>query len=143
MPVRDGLADLVIPLDGGPGDDDRVIDRARDADLVLIGEATHGTHEFYARRADLTRRLITRHGFRAVALEADWPDVERVDAYARGTGDDRSAEEALGDFGRFPAWMWRNRVTAGFVEWLRGHNAGCPPGEAVRMHGLDLYALGV
>src|ERR687897_545591 len=78
-----------------------------DASLVLLGEASHGTHEFYRDRADITRRLITEKGFNAVAVEADWPDAYRVNCFVRGRNDDRSAEEALSDF-RFPAWMWRN-----------------------------------
>ncbi len=106
-----------------------------DARFVLLGEATHGTHEFYDLRARLTRRLISERGFAGVAVEADWPAAARVDAYVRGTGDDRDAIAALGDFERFPRWMWRNHVIAELVEWMRreGGDAG--------FYGLDLYSL--
>jgi erythromycin esterase-like protein len=104
-----------------------------DARLVLLGEATHGTHEFYAVRAELTRRLIAEHGFRGVAVEADWPAAARVERYVRGAGEDPSAAEALAGFVRFPQWMWRNHVIVELVEWLRGRGAG--------FYGLDLYSL--
>jgi erythromycin esterase-like protein len=109
--------------------------------IVLIGEASHGTAEFYRERAAITRALIERHGFRAVAAEADWPDASRVNAYARGTGEDRSAEQALGDFRRFPGWMWRNTEVRDFVEWLRSRNAGVGAAEQAGFYGLDLYSL--
>ena len=96
--------------------------------LVLLGEATHGTHEFYDLRAALTRRLIAKHGFAAVAVEGDWPDALRVDRFVRGqVADDESPEEALAGFERFPRWMWRNEDVARFVDWLRAHNADVPP----------------
>ncbi|MDP9023460.1 MAG: erythromycin esterase family protein [Actinomycetota bacterium] len=106
---------------------------------VLLGEATHGTHEFYDLRADLTRRLIADHGFHAVALEADWPDAARLDGYVRHRSDDADPRAALGDFTRFPTWMWRNTVVAGFAAWLREHNADrdVPTG----IYGMDLYSL--
>jgi erythromycin esterase-like protein len=110
--------------------------------FVLIGEASHGTHEFYRVRARLTERLITDHGFTAVAVEADWPDAYRVNRYLRGETQDGTAEEALAGFVRFPAWMWRNSAVLDFVGWLRAHNddrrAGAP---AVGFYGLDLYSL--
>lgn len=109
-----------------------------DAPLVLLGEATHGTHEFYQLRADLTRRLIADHGFQAVAAEADWPDAFRVNRYVRGLSDDASAEQALGDFRRFPAWMWRNTEVVEFVQWLREHNRA---GGQAGFYGLDLYSM--
>ena len=110
-------------------------DLVGDARLVLLGEASHGTHEFYALRAELTRRLIARGGIGAVAVEADWPSAARVNRYVQRSGDDRDAEEALGDFVRFPRWMWRNGVIVKLVEWLREHRGG--PGFC----GLDLYSL--
>ena len=79
-----------------------------DARFVLLGEASHGTHEFYEQRAHITRRLITEMGFSAVAVEADWPDAYRVNRYVRGLGNDATTLEALDGFKRFPAWMWRN-----------------------------------
>ncbi|MFP5362294.1 MAG: erythromycin esterase family protein [Thermoleophilia bacterium] len=106
-----------------------------DVRFVLLGEATHGTHEFYALRSELTRRLIAERGFRGVAVEADWPAAARANRHVQRSGDDRSATEALGDFVRFPQWMWRNHVTVQLVEWLREHD-----GEA-GLYGLDLYSL--
>ena len=114
-----------------------------DARIVLIGESSHGTHEFYEARAEITKWLIEEKGFCAVAAEADWPDAYRVNRYARGLGNDGSATEALSGFERFPAWMWRNVVVRGFVDWLHVHN-GRRRGEGERQtgfYGLDLYSL--
>jgi erythromycin esterase-like protein len=126
------------PLLGERGDYDALIDVAGRARFVLIGEASHGTHEFYRERAEITKRLIAEKSFRAVAVEADWPDAYRVDRYVRGIGDDRSANEALSGFKRFPTWMWRNRDVEEFVDWLREHNRGAEPAG---FYGLDLYSL--
>jgi erythromycin esterase-like protein/predicted phosphoribosyltransferase len=114
-----------------------------DARVVLIGESSHGTHEFYEARAEITKWLIESKGFCAVAAEADWPDAYRVNRYVRGQGSDRTADEALGGFERFPTWMWRNVVTRDFVDWLRAHNArwGSASGRGVGFYGLDLYSL--
>ena len=112
-----------------------------DTSLILIGEATHGTHEFYRIRADLTRLLIERRGFSIVAVEADWPDAYRVNRWVRLLGDDDTAEEALGDFTRFPRWMWRNREVVRFLRWLRAHNADRRASERAGFFGLDLYSL--
>jgi erythromycin esterase-like protein len=109
--------------------------------LVLIGEATHGTHEFYRIRADLTRALIERRGFTCVAAEADWPDAYRAHRWVRLLGDDQTAEEALADFTRFPLWMWRNREVVRFLRWLRAQNADRPADARVGFYGLDLYSL--
>jgi erythromycin esterase-like protein/predicted phosphoribosyltransferase len=123
-------------------DYDALVARAGHARHVLIGEASHGTHEFYRERAELTKRLIAEEGFTAVAVEADWPDAYRVNRFVHGAGDDGSAEEALGDFRRFPVWMWRNTVVAEFVDWLRAHNDALPDGAPkVGFYGLDLYSL--
>ena len=112
------------------------------AALVLLGEATHGTHEFYAERARITQRLILEKKFTGLALEADWGDAARVDRYVRGDSTDRSAVEALGGFEDFPRWMWRNREFAGLVEWLRNYNASLPAGAIqVGVYGLDLYGV--
>lgn len=130
------------PWVGGPGDDEAVLDLVGDARFVLLGEASHGTHEFYAERARITRLLIERRGFGAVAVEADWPDAYRVNRYVRGVDADARGAEALGDFRRFPTWMWRNEAVLDFVEWLRGHNAARPGEEGrVGYYGLDLYSL--
>jgi len=120
---------------------DELADEAAAARLVCIGEASHGTHEFYQLRAQLTRRLLERHDFSAVAVEADWPDADRVNRYVRHRGTDRSADEALAGFRRFPQWMWRNRVVLDFVEWLRRHNATRPPTRRAGFYGFDLYSL--
>jgi erythromycin esterase-like protein len=108
----------------------------------LLGEATHGTHEFYRERAEITKRLIKEKGFTAVAVEADWPDAFRVNRYVRGLSDDKNANEALGGFKRFPTWMWRNTVVIDFIEWLREYNASLPrTAPKVGFYGLDLYSL--
>lgn len=133
---------IAHPLTGSDADYDPLMERIGDARFVLLGEASHGTHDFYAERAAITRRLIEEMGFTAVAVEADWPDAYRVNRYVRGAGDDPSAEEALGDFRRFPRWMWRNTVVLDFVEWLRRHNDELPPGTAkAGFYGMDLYSL--
>jgi erythromycin esterase-like protein len=111
------------------------------ASLVLIGEATHGTHEFYRIRADLTRALIRRRGFTCVAAEADWPDAYRANRWVRLLGNDQTAEEALADFTRFPRWMWRNREVVRFLRWLRAENGSRSAEERVGFYGLDLYSL--
>lgn len=107
--------------------------------LVLIGEASHGTHEFYRERARITRRLIEHHGFSGVAAEADWPDAYRVNRFVRGEGDDPNAEQALAGFRRFPAWMWRNMDVLDFAQWLRSYNLGHKFNAG--FYGLDLYSL--
>jgi erythromycin esterase-like protein len=111
------------------------------ASLVLIGEATHGTHEFYRIRADLTRALIQHRGFTCVAAEADWPDAYRANRWVRLVGDDQTAEAALDDFTRFPRWMWRNREVVRFLRWLRAENAERSVDTRVGFYGLDLYSL--
>lgn len=114
-----------------------------DARIVLIGESSHGTAEFYEARAEITKWLIQEKGFCAVAAEADWPDAYRVNRYVRGLGSDGSAEEALRGFERFPAWMWRNTVVRDFVGWLHGYNfaARSAGRREAGFYGLDLYSL--
>jgi erythromycin esterase-like protein len=119
-----------------------LVESAASAQCVLIGEASHGTHEFYSTRAELTRRLISEHGFRAVAVEADWPDSFRVHRFVTGRSDDKNANDALSDFRRFPGWMWRNTVVVEFVEWLREWNSsGGSEKDAAGFYGLDLYSM--
>jgi erythromycin esterase-like protein len=125
---------------GGPEDFDPLLERIGDARFVLLGEATHGTHEFYRLRAQITKRLITERGFDAVAIEADWPDAYRVHRYVQGASDDGDATDALGGFQRFPQWMWRNADMLDFVGWLRAYNGG-HGGPTVGLYGLDLYSL--
>ena len=105
----------------------------------MIGEATHGTHEFYRHRAVITKRLIEEKGFTAVAVEADWPDAYRVNRWVQGADDDPDAERALGGFERFPTWMWRNADVLDFVGWLRSHNERTD--RPTGFYGLDLYSL--
>lgn len=131
----------MVPLTGAGDDYDRLLELIGDARLVLLGEATHGTHEFYHERARITRRLIEEKGFTIVAVEADWPDAYRVNRWVRGAGSDGSAMESLDGFRRFPTWMWRNRDVLAFVEWLREHNASVPARRHAGFYGLDLYSL--
>ncbi len=139
------LVDLVthaaLPLLGGAGDYDWLLSTIGHARIVLLGEATHGTHEFYRERAFITKRLILEKGFSAVAVEADWPDAYRVNRYVRGGTSDEDAVEALTDFRRFPAWMWRNADVLDFVGWLRSHNEVRTSTERAGFYGLDLYSL--
>ncbi|MEY4713020.1 MAG: hypothetical protein RIS88_2470 [Pseudomonadota bacterium] len=134
------LAPHLRPL-ATPADEDDLVDFLGQGRLVLLGESTHGTHEFYALRAVLTRRLITEHGFGAVVAEADWPDAWRVNRYVRGGGDDADASQALAGFRRFPTWMWRNTVVCQFVDWLHRHNASQPQRRCAGFYGMDLYSL--
>ncbi len=128
-----------LPITGEANDYDALVDRIGDARCVLIGEASHGTQEFYVERARITRRLIEEAGFNAIAVEADWPAAYRVNCFVRRAGKDRTAAAALGDFQRFPRWMWRNQVVEAFVVWLRSHNQPAP--NPVGFYGLDLYSL--
>jgi erythromycin esterase-like protein len=123
---------------GHADEEDALVADLANARFVLLGEGTHGTWEFYAERARLTRRLIEDHGFRALLLEADLPDAWRVHRFVRGTSGDREELAALGDFQRFPRWMWRNEVVRPFVRWLahRGRSV-----EPVGVWGMDLYGL--
>jgi protein-L-isoaspartate(D-aspartate) O-methyltransferase len=115
-----------------------LLERIGDARVVLIGEATHGTSEFYRMRARITRELIERKGFSFVAIEGDWPDAARVDHYVRHAESPPSEWIA---FARFPVWMWRNEETRAFVDWLRLRNSGLEPQRRAAFHGLDLYSL--
>lgn len=140
-----GLAKLVReiaqPLTGSARDYGPLLDLIGEARFVLLGEASHGTHEFYRERAQITKRLITEKGFTAVAVEADWPDACRVHRYVGGKGEDAEAVDAPGGFKRFPAWMWRNADVLDFVGWLRAHNEALPDYERAGFYGLDLYSL--
>ncbi|MGE5210344.1 MAG: erythromycin esterase family protein [Acidobacteriota bacterium] len=130
------------PIEGRDDDYDELLAEISDRRVVLIGEATHGSHDFYDERARITQRLIEDHGFTVVAVEADWPDAYRVNRYVMGLSNDRSAHEALADFRRFPTWMWRNTEVVQFVDWLRERNDKISdPLRMARFHGLDLYSL--
>ncbi|MGZ3584693.1 MAG: erythromycin esterase family protein, partial [Ktedonobacterales bacterium] len=148
MPAQDSavlasaLRQVVTPVNDDPQDFDQLMDLIGDARYVLIGEASHGTHEFYRTRAMLTQRLIAERGFSAVAVEADWPDAYRVNRYVRGVGDGETAVEALAGFERFPTWMWRNADVLDFVGWLREHNDHLAADQRkAGFYGLDLYSL--
>lgn len=130
------------PVTGESGDYDSLLDLIGDRRFVLIGEASHGTHEFYRERARITRRLIDELGFTVVAVEGDWPDAYRVNRYVLGMSADPDADAALGGFRRFPTWMWRNRDVLTFVQWLRARNDALTHSSTkVRFYGLDLYSL--
>ena len=118
-----------------------LLDAIGDARVVLIGEASHGTHEFYQTRADLTAVLIARKGFNLIAAEADWPDAYRANRWVRGVSADHDPAGALGDFTRFPRWMWRNDVVVEFLACLRRHNDTRPAAQRIGFYGLDLYSL--
>lgn len=130
-----------IPLSFAKADYDSLLEWIGERRFVLIGEASHGTHEFYRERARITRRLIEEKGFNVVAIEGDWPDAYRVNRFVRGMGDDENALDALGDFLRFPAWMWRNMDVLAFVEWLREFSHGRRAEAQTGFYGLDLYSL--
>ncbi|MFL5554375.1 MAG: erythromycin esterase family protein [Gemmatimonadaceae bacterium] len=128
-------------LDGTERDHRPLLDLIGDARFVLLGEGSHGTHDFYHERAEITKRLIIEKGFNAVAVEADWPDAYRVNRYVRGDSDDADADAALAGFERFPTWMWRNTVVLDFVEWLRNANSARNANSKTGFFGLDLYSL--
>ena len=137
--IHQAIINTATRLHGAPADFDELLDKIGDRRFVLLGEASHGTHEFYRLRAELTKRLIREKGFNAIACEADWPDAYRVNRYVRGHGADRDASDALGDFKRFPQWMWRNADVLDLVGWMREHNDGGAP--QIGFYGLDVYSL--
>jgi len=140
--VAEAVGKTADPLDELVPDYTPLMRLIGDARFPLLGEASHGTHEFYRERARITKRLIEQHEVLAVAIEGDWPDAARVNRYVRGAGDDAHADDALADFRRFPTWMWRNTEVVEFVEWLRLHNEALPPdAPRVGFYGLDLYSL--
>ncbi len=133
---------IAQPLTGSSDDYEALLDLIGDARIVLLGEASHGTHEFYAERAAITKRLIGEKGFTVIAIEADWPDSSRVHRYVRGASDDTDPNEALLGFRRFPTWMWRNTVMVEFIEWLRDFNQHVNSKRApTGFYGMDLYSL--
>ncbi len=136
----------IAEVTGRAQDYDHLIEAIGDASIVLIGEASHGTQEFYSERARITTRLIQECGFNAVAIEGDWPDAHRVDRYVRGMdesqGGAKSARDALRGFQRFPSWMWANHVVANWLDWLQYHNSSVrDPAKKVGFFGLDLYSM--
>ncbi|HYC32342.1 MAG TPA: erythromycin esterase family protein, partial [Gemmatimonadales bacterium] len=141
MNAADVIRRHTSPLTGSAGDYDGLLDLVGDARVVLLGEASHGSHEFYRERARITHRLVEECGFNIVAVEADWPDAYRVNRWVRGVGGDGGPLEALDDFRRFPRWMWRNRDALDLVAWMGEHNRSAPPERQVGFYGLDLYSL--
>lgn len=136
------LFDHRVELTGASHDYDQLLERIGDRRFVLIGEGSHGTHEFYAERIKITKRLIEEKGFSAVAVEADWPDAYRVNRYVMGVSSDPDPMSSLSDFRRFPAWMWRNTDVLEFISWLRDRNDSFgDPNRKARFYGLDLYSL--
>ncbi|HEY0429431.1 MAG TPA: erythromycin esterase family protein [Pyrinomonadaceae bacterium] len=139
--LAEKIREKAIEFDGTSDVSDEILNLVGDADFVLLGEASHGTHEFYKYRAEITKRLIEEKNFAAVAVEADFPDAYRVNRYVRGFGNDKTADQALSDFERFPLWMWRNRDMLDFVGWLRAHNEKLKIDDKIGFYGLDLYSL--
>ncbi|HJU04064.1 MAG TPA: erythromycin esterase family protein, partial [Nitrospiraceae bacterium] len=135
------LTESITPLTGSQADYDPLIAHIGDAAFVLLGEASHGTREFYRERTRITKRLMEEKGFTVIALEADWPDASRVNRYVHHQGTDATAHEALGGFRRFPRWMWRNKEVVAFIEWVRAYNRDLPADRQVGVYGLDLYSL--
>lgn len=128
-------------LDGSDRDYDALLAAVGARPFVLLGEATHGTREFYRMRADITRRLIDELGFEAIAVEADWPDAYRLNRYVLGERGDTEARASFGDFQRFPQWMWRNEEVLRFIEWLHGRNSTVAQDQSTGFYGLDMYSL--
>jgi erythromycin esterase-like protein len=140
--TREAVGRIARPIHGEP-DLDRLLEQIAVARIVLIGEASHGTHELNDLRGTLTRKLIAERGFAAVAIAGGWSEAIRVDRYVRGQGDDESAVAALAGFERFPAWIWRNADVAAFAEWLATWNAQRPADQRAGFYGLDLYSMHV
>jgi erythromycin esterase-like protein len=135
----DAIRQAAFLVGGSRRDYDPLLEMAQGVRFVLLGEATHGSHELYRERARITQRLIAEQGFNGVVLEADWPDADRANRWAQGRPGDARVDQALGGFRRFPTWMWRNTPVIEFLSWLRAHNAG-KRAPAV-LHGMDLYSL--
>src|SRR5262249_42154501 len=139
--LREEVRRLSSPL-SAPEDLDPLIERVGDARVVLLGEASHGTRDYYTWRTAITRRLLEEKGFSFVAVEGDWPDCYRVNRFVKDyPGSARPTDEALDTFRRWPTWMWANEEVRDLVGWLRGHNDGRPDGRKVGFYGLDVYSL--
>jgi erythromycin esterase-like protein len=132
-----------LPLLQQSGNEDyqKLVNHLGEYNFILLGEATHGTAEFYQARIDITKQLIRDRQISAIAIEGDWPSAYRVNRYVRWQGTDKNAIESLGDFKRFPLWMWRNTLVLEFVDWLRQHNEGLAREQQVGFYGLDMYSL--
>jgi erythromycin esterase-like protein len=136
------IHDAAVPITDSRDKYTSLLDKIGDARFVLMGEASHGTHEFYQTRIELTQQLIEKKGFMAVMIEGDWPDAYRIHRYVQGAGDASQSELSLDDFKRFPSWMWRNTTMPPFLKWLRAHNdKSSSLINKVGFYGLDLYSL--
>ena len=133
------IRDLAQPLKS-PSDLDPLIEAIGEARFVLLGEASHGTSEFYTWRTEISRRLIVEKGFSFIGVEGDWPDCYAVNRYVKGLAG-QSAEEVLHAFSRWPTWMWANQEVVDLAEWLREHNATLPAERQAGFFGLDVYSL--
>lgn len=131
----------IQPLSRGKDKCSSLLEKIGDARFVLIGEASHGTHEFYQTRIEITQELIQQKGFMAVAIEGDWPDVYHIHRYLQGAILKENTQEALSEFKRFPIWMWRNAILPPFLSWLRSYNDELKTSEKIGFYGLDLYSL--
>ena len=143
-PVRNApalIAGVAKPIRGAPTDYDALIAAARPAARILLGESTHGTHEYYRERSRISDRLIREAGVQAIAIEGDWSAAYRVNLYVRGLGADRNAQQALQDFDGFPQWMWKNVEFRDFVEQLRSYNLARPVAQRVGLYGMDVYDM--
>jgi erythromycin esterase len=139
--LGDGLARVARPLKH-PRDLDPLLDAIGDARYVLLGEASHGTSEFYTWRAEISRRLIEERGFSFIAVEGDWPDCYQVNRYVKGMPNaGENARSVLHAFERWPTWMWANREVVQLAEWLCGFNRGKSDEQKVGFYGLDVYSL--
>ncbi|HEY0020993.1 MAG TPA: erythromycin esterase family protein [Longimicrobium sp.] len=139
--LAESVRQAAIPLTGAADEYDPLLAMLNGRRFALLGEATHGTHEFYRERAEISQRLIAEQQFAAVIVEGEWEDAWSANQYVRGTGGETSAAAALGAFNQFPLWMWRNPEVAGFLDWLRTHNAARPAAQRVGFYGMDVYGL--
>lgn len=139
--IPDTSGDHYLPLQKSE-DLDPLLDRIGDSRYVLLGEATHGTHDFYTWRAEISKRLIREKGFSFVAVEGDWPDCYKINRWIKGLSEpDSSIKDVLKQFGRWPTWMWGNWEIAGFAESLKEINEELEPEQKVGFYGLDVYSL--
>lgn len=137
----DIITDAAKPLSTNKDKYASLLDNIGDSRFVLIGEASHGTHEFYQARIEITQQLIEQKDFMAVAIEGDWPDAYCIHRYLQGKDSERNWKQALDDFKRFPTWMWRNTALPPFLRWLRTHNDKLSSVAKIGFYGLDLYSL--
>lgn len=137
--LYDWFSPKAIELNSG-GDLDALINLASSRPLVLLGEASHGTAEFYAWRAEISKRLIMEHGFSFIAVEGDWASIYRLNKYVKHKkGAPASALEAMQQFSRWPEWMWGNTIVAELIEWMHAYNAERDAAERVGFYGMDVY----